>query len=182
MGGCLKGHRVDSEVRYVAIDAVPMQSRAPFSWTWVGFLARVVLAVLAMWVLHLAQGRYQTFLNDIAAMFRFNWSLWLGALGASALAGLLFGLAVSFPSSRIRYAWNRLLFAVLVSLPLFEFWLVQGYLLRRDHVVRGWLSTTSGWFGGPGMQLTLAVLAGAAVASGFRAVDDRPLAATARHG
>jgi hypothetical protein len=153
----------------MAADVVPVQ-RATFPRRWVRFVVRAALALVAMWVLHLAQDRYQVFLQDYAKTFSFNGELWLAWVGAAAGAGLLFGLAAFFPFSRVRYQWSRLLLAVLALLPVAEFWFVYGYvLLPQRHSVGRWFTTTTRWFGG--QEITLAVLAGVAVASGFRSVD-----------
>lgn len=152
-------------------DAVQAR-RTMLSRPWVRFAIRAAFVLLAMWVLHLAQDRYLAFWQDYADTFRFDWWSWLAAIGIAASAGLLFGLAVFFPFSRVRYLWSRLLLAVIPLVLLAPFWLVWGYLLPRHHGVGRWLVTTQGWFGDRGTQFALAVLVGVAIASGLQAVID----------
>jgi hypothetical protein len=160
----------------LAVDTVPGQSPATFAQRSGRFIVRAALALLAMWTLRFAQDRNLTFVEDFSAHFGINWSLWLEFLGASAGAGVLFGLAAMFPFSRVRYHWSRLLLAALISVPLFQYWFIQGYLfqIRHDHSVSGWVITSSRWFGSLEMQLVLAVLVGIAVASGFQPREREP--------
>ena len=149
----------------MATEAVPVEQVA-FSRPWVRFVARAALAVLAMWTLHLARDSYERFM--LGAMRPFNglpWGLWFRSIAIAVGAGLLFGLAAFFPLARVRYQWSRLLLAALALLPLIQFRMMYtGY-----HP--GWFATAYTWLLGGGMQLTLAVLAGVAIASGFRADD-----------
>ena len=93
------------------------------------------------------------------------WGLWFRSLAIAVGAGLLFALAAFFPFAHVRYQWSRLLLAALAMVPLLQFrMLYTGY-----HP--GWFATGYTWFLGPSMQLTLAVFAGVAIASGFRTVD-----------
>lgn len=134
---------------------------------WFKLAARAVLALLALWLVHIASDRYvvliKNYLITLGRMDLGSWLLWVGSLAA---AGLVFGLAAWFPFTALRYLWSRLLLAALAFLPLVHFWLVMFYLAPR-HPVSGWLTTN--WFWDVGSQTALAVLGGVAIASGFRA-------------
>jgi hypothetical protein len=134
---------------------------------WFRLAARAVLALLALWLVHIASDRYIVFVKNylitLGRMDLGSWLLWVGSLAA---AGLVFGLAAWFPFTALRYLWSRLLLAALAFLPLAHFWLVVLYLARH-HVVSGWLTTD--WFWDVASQTALAVLGGVAIASGFRA-------------
>jgi hypothetical protein len=158
----------------VAVDAVPFRARRTFFKPRLRFVARAILALLAMWSLHLAQNRFASFQQNYSSTFHMNLGLWLAWIGVSAGAGFLFGLAVLFPFSRVRYQWGRLLLAAVAFLPVAQFWLIWGYLLPRRHTMSGWFVTTSRWFDGAGTQLALTVLAGVAIASGIRAKNAEP--------
>jgi len=125
-----------------------------------------VLALLALWLVHIASDRYIVFFRDFASKFRMDLGMWLLWTGSLAAAGLLFGLAAWFPLTTLRYLWSRLLLAALAFLPLVHFWVVMFYLAPRNPV-SGWLTTN--WFWDVGSQTALAVLGGVAIASGFRA-------------
>ncbi|SRR6266545_935766 len=158
---------------FVAVDAIPYRSRRTFFKPWLRFVARATLALLAMWTLHLAQNRFASLLENYSSTFHLDTGLWLGWVGTSAGAGFLFGLAALLPFSRVRFLWSRLLLAGLALLPVVQYWLIWGYLLPRRHTMSGWFVTTSGWFD-IGTQLALTVLAGVAIASGFRAENAEP--------
>jgi hypothetical protein len=159
---------------FVAVDAMPYRARGTFFKPWLRFVARATLALLAMWTLHLAQNRFTSFEQNYSSTFHYDIGLWLGWVGTSAGAGFLFGLAVLLPFSRVRFLWSRLLLAALALLPVVQFWSIWGYLLPRRHAMSGWFITTSSWFDGAGAQLALTVLAGVAIASGFRAKNPEP--------
>jgi MFS family permease len=159
---------------FVAVDATPHRVHGTFSEPGPRLVARAALALLAIWVLHLAQSRYLVFEQHYSRTFHMDGWLWLAWVSTSASAGLLFGLAATFPFSRFRYFSGRLLLAAIAFLPVAEYWFVWGYLLPRRHTIGGWLVTTTGWFGSFGTLFALAVLGGVAVASGFRAIDREP--------
>src|SRR5207249_3560213 len=124
--------------------------------------------------LHVAQNRFASFEQDASSTFHWNSGLWLSWVGTSLGAGFLFGFAVLLPFSRVRFLWSRLLLAALALLPVAQGWLIWGYLLPRRHTVSELLATTSRWFGGAGTFSALTVLAGVAIASGFRAKNAEP--------
>lgn len=153
----------------MAVDAIRARASGTFLKRWLRFIARAALALLAIWILHLSQNRFDSFQLNYSSTFRWDGGLWLGWVGTLAAAGFLFGLAVFLPFSRVRFRWNRLLLATLALLPVFQDWLVWGYLVPRRDTVGGWLVTTNRWFEGVGTQSALMVLAGVAIASGFGA-------------
>lgn len=158
----------------MAVDAIPYRGRGTSFKRWLGFVARAALTLLSLWTLHLAQNRFESFQENYASTFHWDVWLWLGWIGTSAGAGFLFGLATLLPFSRVRFLWSRLLLAALVLLPIAHFWLIWGYLLPRRHTMGGWFATSTSWFGDLGTQFALAVLAGIAIASGFRAKNPEP--------
>jgi len=145
-------------------EAVPVK-QATFSRPWVRFVVRAALAVLAMWMLHLARDSYEGFMpGAIRPFYGLHWGSWFRSLAIAVGAGLHFGLAAFFPFDRVHYQWSRLLLAALAMLPLFQFRM----MVTGNHP--GWFATAYTWFSGLSMQLTLAVLAGVAIASGFRTI------------
>jgi hypothetical protein len=160
-------------VVFVAVDATPDRARGTFFKPWLRFVVRATLALLAMWTLHLAQDRFASFRENFSSTFHRDVGLWLGWVGTSAGAGFLFGLAVLLPFSRVRFLWSRLLLAALALVPVVYYWLIWGYLLPRSHTMSRWFVTTSSWFD-IGTQSALTVLAGVAIASGFRAKSSEP--------
>jgi hypothetical protein len=132
---------------------------------WFRFVVRAVLGVLALWLLVVANDRYEVFRIDFNANFRMDAGKWLAWVAAAIGAGFVFGLATWLPFTRVRYSWSRLLLAALALTPLAQFW----WLYIREHRVEGgWLYRADWFLNLPG-QSALAVLAGVAIASGFRA-------------
>jgi hypothetical protein len=149
----------------MATDVVPAHvARNPIvEARWFRFLVRTALAALAFWTLSFATDRYATFAQDAGTNLRFNDSLWLYWLGATVAVGLLFGLAAWLPFTKVRFLPSRLLLAAAALLPAAQSWvLVQG------SETGGWLRQAY-WFDDASAQFALAVLAGVAIASGFRA-------------
>ena len=157
----------------MATDAVP--TRAPggsiIQARWFRFFVRTALALLAFAALSVAENRYEAFGLDAAATSRFDDWLWLSWIGATVTAGLLFGLATWLPVTRIRYAWSRLLLAALSLAPIVQFW----WVAIDGHASGGWLGRFY-WFDDLSIQFVMALLAGVAIASGFRTKDSMPAA------
>jgi hypothetical protein len=167
--------RLGTEVRQVGVGAVPASSaraRIAGEW-WIHPIVRMVLAVLASWVLAFAEDRHVAFENDWIANFEMDAGMWLAWLGPTVAAGFLLGLATWLPFAKVRYLWSRLLLAVLALVPIAQFWLLFGYQVRGP--AERWLFRVDWFFGWPS-QTALAVLVGVAIASGFRA------AGSAAHG
>ena len=133
---------------------------------WFGFLVRTALALLAFWALWFAQDRYSTFRVHAGATFSYENSLWLLSVGATIVAGLLFGLAAWLPFTRVRYLPSRLLLAAVALVPVAHFWWI---FLNQHGRPTGWLWRLY-WFDMSAQtHFVLAGFAGVALASGFRA-------------
>lgn len=139
---------------------------------WFRLIVRAVLALLALWALSFAQDRYaasQRITADFGALERYA-EMWLAWSASTIGAGFLFGLATWLPFAAVRYLWSRLLLAALALAPLAQFWWVFVFQLPRHGDVGGWTYRwLPHWILDPTSQSALAVLAGVAIASGFRA-------------
>jgi hypothetical protein len=135
---------------------------------WFHLIVRLILALLALWTLVFARDRYLAWGLDRVVHFRSDTWLWLSWLGLNVAAGILFGLATSLPFARVRYAWDRLVLALIPLLPIAQFWWRVVQWERPGPVPSGWLWRAD-WFQSPELLFVLAALAGVAIASGFRA-------------
>ena len=88
------------------------------------------------------------------------------SVGATVVAGLLFGLATWLPFTRVRYLPSRLLLAAAVLVPVAHFWMI---FLTYGEDRTGWLWQIH-WFDTIEVQV-FAALAGVAIASGFRSQE-----------
>jgi hypothetical protein len=112
------------------------------------------------------QFRYETWIVRYMAEGREGQpsvGVWLSAVMLAAVAGLLFGLAISLPFGRVRYAWSRLLLAAVAAAPIADFW--WSYL-RTGQVASGWVAG-SRLVAQPHVQFALAALAGVALGAGI---------------
>ena len=154
----------------MAATAVPARPTITEEW-WFRLIVRAVLAVLALWALSFAQDRYaasQRITADFRALERYS-EMWLSWIAATVGAGFLFGLATWLPFARVHYLWSRLLLAALVLAPLAQYWWVFGFQLPRHGEAGGWTYRwLPQWLLDQPTQTALAVLAGVAIASGFR--------------
>ena len=151
----------------MAATAVPARQTIAEEW-WFRLIVRAILALLAMWALAFAANRFETFLANLQT------SLWLAWIGPTVGAGLLFGLAAWLPFAKVRYLWSRLLLAALALAPLAQYWWVFVFQLTRHGEAGGWTYRwLPYWLLDQPTQTALAVLAGVAIASGFRAAGDR---------
>jgi hypothetical protein len=148
----------------MAAAAVPARPTIATEW-WFRLIVRAVLALLALWVLVFAEDRHAAFESDWRVNFEMGVALWLAWLGPTAAAGFLFGLATWLPFAKVRYLWSRLLLAALALVPIAQFWLLFGYQIRGP--AERWLYRVD-WFLSWQSLTALAVLAGVAIASGFR--------------
>jgi hypothetical protein len=160
----------------VAATAVPVR-RTISNERWFRFIVRVVLSIMALWALTFAQDHYaasQRITADVGGLGRYA-EAWLAWISATISAGFLFGLATWLPFARVRYLWSRLLLAALAALavaPLAQYWWVFGFQLPRHGEAGGWIYRwLPNWILDQTSQSALAVLAGVAIASGFRAAQ-----------
>ncbi len=157
----------------MAADAVsaPAERDSMIQAWWFRYVVRTALVLLALWALWFADDRYSAFRFHAGATFSFDSSLWLLSVGATIVAGLLFGLAAWLPFTRIRYLPSRLLLAVVALVPVAHFWWI---FLNQHGAPTGWLWRAY-WFDfSRQTQFVLAGFAGVALASGFRAKDEPP--------
>jgi hypothetical protein len=133
---------------------------------WVIRIALVVAAYGLLW--------YGTrLLNDwslarAATLEPLTWD-WTGALAILLLAGTVFTLAARFPFPRPRYAWGRLVLALVILLPpLHTTLLFTGRFTEPTWWFPEWLLVYR-WFDSFGMMQMCVVLAGVAIGCGFGA-------------
>ena len=152
----------------MAASAVRARPTIAEEW-WFRLIARAALALLALWVLAFAGDRQVAFENDWGRTFDMDKGMWLAWIAPTIGTGFLFGLATWLPFAKVRYLWSRLLLAALALAPIAQFW----WLYVEDHAGKpgwwwAWLYDAD-WFIDFHAQSALAVLAGVAIASGFRA-------------
>ena len=152
----------------IDLDGSTRGRRGMFEAPWPRALIRTILAVLALWTLYLANRRYYSVDEGFRPGMRLiiDSSAWLSFVGIEVLSGLLFGLAVCMPFTRVRYAWDRLLVAAVAFAPVAHYWLVFAWLVPRTRDLSRWW--VRDWFWSPQAQLVSAVLVGVALASGLR--------------
>jgi len=148
-----------------AVPASPSRGKIVASW-WLRFIVRTALALLALWALAYAGDRYEAYLRHSASEFRLDAWLWLSWIGPVVAGGLLFGLAIWLPFTKVRFTWSRLLLAAVAFIPIAQYWWVWIYQLQGE--VSDWLFRADWFFAAPA-QTSLAVLTGVAIASGVRA-------------
>lgn len=149
----------------MATDAVPARASGGSiaQAGWFRFVVRAAIALLAFWTLSFAADRYIAFVRD-GAPNRYDDSLWLFSVGAMVVAGALFGLATWLSFTRVRFLPSRLLLAVVALVPLVHFW----WVWIHGHQSGGPFERLY-WFDSSPIQFVSGVLAGVAIASGFRA-------------
>jgi|SRR5436190_2342721 len=149
----------------MATDAVPARASTDptLQAPWFRFLLRAALALLAFLLLYLGDNRYTAWLFS-STNGRLDNSLWLASVGCTVGAGIMFGLATWFPFTKLRYLPSRLLLAIVVFVPVVHFWWVFLHPYRPATARFGYFR----WFDEPQIQFACVVLAGVAIASGFR--------------
>jgi len=149
----------------MATDVVPgraLRGSSVDAWWWLRFLIRTALALFSFLLLAPADDRFRSWMASSNDQQLDN-SLWLAWVGLLVAAGVVFGLATWFPFTKVRYVPSRLLLALLALLPLGQFWWV--FLRPQPEGPFGQFR----WFDNFQLQFVFAVLAGAAIASGFQA-------------
>ena len=153
----------------MAATAVPARPAIAEDW-WFRLIVRAVLALLALWVLAFAEDRYAAFQENLTAVDFGEWDtgMWLAWIAPTIGTGFLFGLATWLPLAKVRYLWSRLLLAALALAPIAQVW----WLFFEGHAAEiGWRWLYhADWLFADLAQSALAVLAGVAIASGFRTV------------
>jgi hypothetical protein len=136
----------------------------PFVW-----LIRVALVVAAYGLLwYGTKLQYEWGLERAAKFEALIWD-YVAALAILLLAGTGFTLAARFPFPRPRYAWGRLLLALLIVLPslhailAFSGWVTEPTWWFPSWMLRLW------WFDNFAITQVCAVLAGVAIGCGFGA-------------
>jgi len=157
-----------SHVVTTVVSASSARSTIGERW-WFRLVVRAVLALLALWALAFAADRYTAFQGKFRSDLSVHAGTWYAWMGATIGAGFLFGLAACLPFTRLRYLWSRLLLAALALVPIAQVW----WLLIQGHRVEGGWLYDADWLVDPLAQSALAVLAGVAIASGFRAASTR---------
>jgi hypothetical protein len=144
--------------------SAPSARRAIIDRWWFRVVLRGGLALLALGALAYANDRYVEFRNDVGADLRIDAGVWYAWMAATIGAGFLFGLATWLPFAKVRCLWSRLLLAALALAPIAQIW----WLLIQGHRAEGGWLTRAEWLVDMPAQSALAVLAGVAMASGFR--------------
>jgi hypothetical protein len=125
-----------------------------------------VLAV-SFSALLLAQIEDDRFRETAASALRFDVRQWSATITPLIFAGALFTIAARFPFPRPRYAWSRLVLAVLALLPelhvAFVMWSPQFDVRWPSFII------TPRWFDSGSVPAMCAVLAGVAIGAGFGA-------------
>jgi hypothetical protein len=127
---------------------------------WFRLVVRGALALLSFWMLSLAIDRYQAFAVKSSMTFSYDDAMWLSGVALALLSGFLFGLAAWLPFAKVRFLPSRLLLAILALVPVAHFWWT---VLQQHGGGLLWLDEFE-------VQTVCAVLAGVAIASGFREV------------
>jgi hypothetical protein len=157
----------------MATDVLPGQASKGSmvgAW-WLRSLVRFGLALLAFLLLMLGDDRYGAFLTS-SNNGRLDNSLWFASVGWLVVGGVAFAFAAWLPFMKLRYLPSRLFLALIALVPLGHFWWA---VLHPQLPVTAWRQFR--WFDFPQIQFVCAVLAGVAIASGFRA---RPNAVAGR--
>jgi hypothetical protein len=133
------------------------------------WLIRLVLVAAAYGLLWYAMRLLNDWSVRSAASFEpLAWD-WVAALAIMLLAGTVFTLAARFPFPRPRYAWGRLLLALLIVLPpLHTTLLFSGWVTEPAWWFPSWLLRYR-WFDSLPLAEVCVVLAGVAIGCGFGA-------------
>lgn len=127
-------------------------------------LALVASAFVSLWLSQIADQRFR---ETVAAAGRFDLRQWSATVTPLILAGALFTVAARYPFPRPRFAWGRLVLAGVAVLPALHL----GFILWAPQFTVDWpaAAVTLRWFDGGSVPSACAVLAGAAIGSGFGA-------------
>ncbi len=100
------------------------------------WIVRLVLVVATFVLLRYGSQLLTEWQNKRRANFTFYPWEWLAALAIVCLAGVVFAMASRFPFPRPRFAWGRLLIALLILVPALHTTLIfSGWIDEADLVV-----------------------------------------------
>ena len=123
---------------------------------WMARVAVLAIAVALLWWSGQLEREFQT---RSVAEFRIDWGLYWLIQAVYVVAGMAFAVTVRFPFPRSRYAWGRILFAVIIILPVVDFW--YAFAVTLDSLFLPWFDNVP--------SAALSTLAGVAIGAGFGA-------------
>lgn len=131
---------------------------------WAIRLGLVAFGFAALWLSQIADQRFR---ETAASALRFDLRQWSATITPLVLAGALVTLAARYPFPRLRYAWGRLLLALIVLLPTLHL----GFVMWAPQFTVDWprLLITPRWFDDGAIPSAGAILAGVAIGCGFGA-------------
>lgn len=156
--------RVDARVA-VPVESVDHAPRWTAGWrAWALRIVSVVLASVALWAAQIADARFR---RTVASAARFDARQWSATITPLLIAGALFAVAGRYPFPRPRYAWGRLVLALVALLPALHL----AFIIWAPQLGVRWptLLVTPRWFDDGSVPSAGAVLAGVAIGSGFGA-------------
>jgi hypothetical protein len=133
------------------------------------WIVRLVLVVATL--LLLRNGSQLLAQAQIKMRANFQFYPWdeSAALAIVLLAGVMFAMAARFPFPRPRFAWGRLLLALLILIPAVHTTLIfSAWIQRPTWWFPSWLFR-SWWFDTSTIAVASALLAGVAIGCGFGA-------------
>jgi hypothetical protein len=136
------------------------------------WFVRLVLVFATLVLLRYGSQRLaETQIKSSANFAFYPWEV-SAALAVFLLAGVMFAMAARFPFPRPRFAWGRLVIALLILVPAIHLTLIMsGWIVRPSWWFPSWL-IRYWWF--DDLAQTSAVLAGVAIGCGFGARRTAP--------
>ena len=123
------------------------------------WMVRVVVLAIAVALLWWSGQLEREFQIRTATEFRIDWGLYWLVQAVYVVAGMAFVVAVRFPFPRSLYAWGRILFAVIIILPVVDFW--YAFAVTLDSLFLPWFDNVP--------RAALSTMAGVAIGAGFGA-------------
>ena len=138
------------------------------------WIVRVVLVLVTYGLLRYGSQLLTEWQIKRVANFTFYPWEWSAALAIVLLAGAMFAMAARFPFPRPRFAWGRLLVALLILVPAIHTTLIfSGWIESPTWWFPSWLFRFW-WFDTLATAEASALLAGVAVGCGFGARREAP--------
>ncbi len=136
---------------------------------WKVRVALLAISFVALWASQIADRRFR---ETAATALRFDVREWSATITPLILAGVLFTIAARYPFPRPRYAWGRIVLALVALLPALHL----GFVMWSPQFTVHWpvWLITPRWFDDGTVPSVCAVLAGVAIASGFGARSAGP--------